>query len=73
MKSGDKVICINNYKSLIQNKTYTITDILPYHYMIGDYSFRIVSMNNCSNNFEEYFITLKNLRKKKLKKLNQTR
>lgn len=68
-KIGDKVICINNYKTFVINKTYTIDDILPYHYIIDDYCFKIISMENSSNNFEEYFITLKKLRKQKLDKI----
>lgn len=68
MKVGDKVICINPYKSFEVNKIYTIDDILPYHYMINYYSFNIISKIN-SNNFEEYFITLKELRKQKLDKI----
>lgn len=81
MKIGDKVLCIKNRFSVVYNKNifeknnyYTITKIYSYSVDIDEYTFSTTETNGSKFwIYSEYFITDKERRKQKLKKLNETR
>lgn len=73
MKKGDKIICNDDYYDytfgLTKNKVYTIIDTFirdtyEYVYITND-------ENHDTSYFAARFITLKYVRKQKLKKLNE--
>lgn len=82
LKAGDKVYCINSrFNMHKQNNFYKIAEIRENHILItsddksnyksGVYSYRIKydSLFQC---FDDYFITIKELRKQKLEKLKSS-
>ena len=77
MKIGDKIVCINNVNCLDKgriidftvNKIYTVTKIkLPFLvYIHDDFNWEVYC--EYPNQFNDYFIILKELRKQKLEKI----
>jgi len=76
LKVGDKVICKNNkgvfkYHGDIRFKigeTYVIKRINVDYVEINQSGFKIISQNDCFN-FDDFFMTLKEYRKQKLKRI----
>lgn len=73
IKKDDMVMC---YKSLsrhgieyVKSKSYTVTAVLNEDYVIEYYMFSIDTKNR-HYNFDDYFITQKEIRKQKLNKIN---
>lgn len=73
IKIGDKVVCIKSVAFLrinfVKNKLYNVTGKHYHDYEIEFYLFSIKNIIY-HNWFDDYFITLKELRKQKLDKLN---
>lgn len=76
MKRGDKVYCKKGFKDIfIMKETYIINHIeslsigIIRFWMIGERVTTCFFYNNMNNKFGDYFISLKVLRREKLKKL----
>ena len=70
-KKGDKVVCIKTRTIGIiveTEKIYTITHVGKYNIQVGDYTYSIIKKDS-HYSFDDYFISLKEYRKQKLKKL----
>lgn len=71
MKVGDKLICIRTVRlCFMKDEIYTVTKVYEDSYVVFGYEFYIKSRVNAHYDFDKYFISLKEMRQDKLKKLN---
>ena len=81
MKIGDQVYCFKNVLDIKKNNWYTINNILSetingknYRYCnINNFAFFIDPIETSWYNFKDYFTNIKEERKNKLLKINETK